>query len=165
MRVPNRNTKWTERKRFDWFIERTQTYLAFVQLSPGTFQKLIDPSLDVILLHGWPIKQFLLHIRVFFGGKTSSPCFDLSLHPLADKANNEHLRNYYSRSYENCSNSSTSRGDQSLTSPCSDTAQTIIKVERIKEMINKCKSSGQFNRFSSLVPWEVYGEKCGEYPW
>ena len=58
---------------------------------PGTFQNLIDPSLDVILQQDWPIKQCLLHIRVFFGGKTKSPCFDLSFHPLADKTNNEHL--------------------------------------------------------------------------
>ena len=32
---------------------------------------------DVILQHDWSIEQCLLHIRVFFGGKTKSPCFVL----------------------------------------------------------------------------------------
>ena len=32
---------------------------------------------DVILQNEWPMEQWLLHIRVFFGGKTKSPCFDL----------------------------------------------------------------------------------------
>ena len=39
----------------------------------------------------------LFNIRVFFGGKTNRPCFV----PLADKTNNEHLPNHFSRSYEN----------------------------------------------------------------
>ena len=98
------------------------------------------------------------------GKRTVHVLIFLFIHWLIKQITNTY-RNYYSRSYENRSNSSTSRGDQSLISPWSDTAQTIIKVVRIKEMINKCKSSGKFNRFSSLVPWEVYGEKCGEYPW
>ena len=52
---------------------------------------------DVMLQHDWPIEQCLLHIRVFFGGKTKSPCFDLFRYPLADsvKANNEHLANIF----------------------------------------------------------------------
>ena len=37
---------------------------------------------DVILQHDWPIKQCLFRIRVFFGGKTKSPCFDLFIHWL-----------------------------------------------------------------------------------
>ena len=45
---------------------------------------------DVILQHDWPIEQCLLHIRVFFGGKTNSPCFDLIVHWLI-KTNNEHV--------------------------------------------------------------------------
>ena len=32
---------------------------------------------DVILQHDWPIEKCLLHIRVFFGGKTKRPRFDL----------------------------------------------------------------------------------------
>ena len=46
---------------------------------------------DVILQYDWPIKQWLLRIRVFFGRKAKSPYFDL-FYPLADKTNNEHLR-------------------------------------------------------------------------
>ena len=37
---------------------------------------------DVILQHDWPIEQCFLHIRVFFGGKTESPCFDLFIYWL-----------------------------------------------------------------------------------
>ena len=33
---------------------------------------------------GQLIEQCLLHIRIFFGVKRNSPCFDL-FHPLADK--------------------------------------------------------------------------------
>ena len=44
-----------------------------------------NPSIlrfDVILQHVWPIEQCLLYIRVFGGGKTKSPCFDLFIHWL-----------------------------------------------------------------------------------
>ena len=37
---------------------------------------------DVILQHDWPIEQCLLHMRVFFGKKTESPCFNLFIHWL-----------------------------------------------------------------------------------
>ena len=37
---------------------------------------------DVILQHDWSIEQSLLHIRVFFGRKTKSPCFVLFIHWL-----------------------------------------------------------------------------------
>ena len=40
------------------------------------------PRFDVILQHDWPIEQCLLHIRVFFGGKTERLCFDLFSHWL-----------------------------------------------------------------------------------
>ena len=46
---------------------------------------------DIILQHDWPIKQCLLHIRVFFGRKTKSPCFDFFIHWLIKQNNNEHL--------------------------------------------------------------------------
>ena len=39
---------------------------------------------EVILQHDWPTEQCLLHIRVFFGGKTKRPW-------SFDKTNNEHL--------------------------------------------------------------------------
>ena len=55
---------------------------------------------DVILQHDWPIEQCLLHIRVFFGGKTKSPCFDLSVHWLIKQITNTY-RNHFSRSYQN----------------------------------------------------------------
>ena len=55
---------------------------------------------DVILQHDWPIEQCLLHIRVFFGGKTKRPCFDLFIHWLIKQITNS-CRNHFSRSYEN----------------------------------------------------------------
>ena len=44
----------------------------------------------------------LLHIRVFFGGKTKRPCFDLFIHWLIKQITNTY-RNHFSRSrsYEN----------------------------------------------------------------
>ena len=66
-----------------WLVKRT---LSPAQLhAQRTFYKSIDTSL-------WchaatPIKQFLLHIRFFFGRKFMF----WSFHPLADKTNNEHL--------------------------------------------------------------------------
>ena len=55
---------------------------------------------DVILQHDWPIEQCLLHIRVFFGGKTKKPCFDLFIHWLINHLTNTY-RIHFSRSYEN----------------------------------------------------------------
>ena len=55
---------------------------------------------DVTLQHDWPIEQCLLHVRVFFGGKTKSPCFDLFIHWLMKQMTNTY-RNHFSRSYEN----------------------------------------------------------------
>ena len=43
---------------------------------------------DVILQHDWPIEQCFLHTRVFFGGKTKSPCFDLFTHWLIKQITN-----------------------------------------------------------------------------
>ena len=58
---------------------------------------------DVMLQHHWPIEQCLPHIRVFFGGKTKSPCFDLFIHWLIKQIMNTY-RNHFSRPYENRSN-------------------------------------------------------------
>ena len=55
---------------------------------------------DVILQHHWPIEQCPLHIRVFFGGKAKSPCFDLFIHWLIIQITNTY-RNHFSRSYKN----------------------------------------------------------------
>ena len=46
------------------------------------------PHFDVILLHDWPVEQRLLHMRVFFGGKTKRPCFDLFIHGLIKQITN-----------------------------------------------------------------------------
>ena len=75
----NRNNKRTEIERFDWSI----------------------CHFDVILQHDWPIQQCLLQwYRVFFGGKTKSPCFDLYIYWLIKQITNTG-RNHFSRSYEN----------------------------------------------------------------
>ena len=58
---------------------------------------------DVILQHDWPIEKWLLHIR-FFGGWGNEEAMFWSFQPLADETNNEHLRNHFSRLYENRSN-------------------------------------------------------------
>ena len=58
---------------------------------------------DVTVQHDWPIEQCLLHIRVFFSGKTKRSCFDLFVHWLIKQIKNTY-RNHFSRSYENCSN-------------------------------------------------------------
>ena len=58
---------------------------------------------DVILRHDWPIEQCFLHIRVFFGGKTKSTCFDLFINWLIRQITNT-VWKHFSRSYENRSN-------------------------------------------------------------
>ena len=95
-RERNRNNKRPQIEPFDWFIERVQTRMAFGWLSERPrVKKLharellesIDTSLWRHTATDLSIEQCLLHIRVFFGGKTKRPCFV----PLADKTNNEHL--------------------------------------------------------------------------
>ena len=44
--------------------------------------------LDVILQLDWPIEQCLLHVGVFSGGKTKSPCFHLLIHWLIKQITN-----------------------------------------------------------------------------
>ena len=108
-REQNRNNKRQQIERFDWFIERTQTCVDFGWLSERSGEKpharelsSTQPRLrlDVILQHDWSIKQCLLHIRVFFGGKRKGPCFDLFIHWLIKQITNTY-RNHFSRSYEN----------------------------------------------------------------
>ena len=103
------NNKRTEIERFDWFVERIQNVRGF-WLVKRTLENARELSrnqsilrFDVILQHDWPIEQCLLHIRVFFGGKTKSPCFDLSIHWLIKQITNT-FRNHFSRSYENRAN-------------------------------------------------------------
>ena len=81
----NRNNKRTEIERFDWFIKRIQTPVAFGWLKLHARELSRNQSIlrfDVILQQDWPIEQRLLHIRVFSGGKTKRPCFDLFIHWL-----------------------------------------------------------------------------------
>ena len=104
-----RTTKRTEKERFDWFIERIQTREAFSWLNERSGEKKLHAQelsrnqsmlrLDVILQRDWPIKQCLLHISVFFGGKTKRPCFDLLIHWLIRQITSTY-RNDFSRSYE-----------------------------------------------------------------
>ena len=104
----NRNNKRTEIERFDWFIERIQTRVAFGWLSKRSGENLHPQELsrnqpilrfDIILQHDWPIEQCLLHIRFFFGGKTKRPCFDLFIHWLIKQIMNT-CRNHFSRPYD-----------------------------------------------------------------
>ena len=97
-----------------WLLYRRDTKRAWLlgRLSDPRVKKLYTRELsrnqqilhlDVILQHDWPIEQCLLHIRVFFGGKTKRPCFDLFMHWLIKQITNTY-RNHFSRSYENRSN-------------------------------------------------------------
>ena len=108
-REQNRNNKRTEIERFYWFIERIQMRVTFGWLSERSGENLHARELsrnqprlcfNVILQHDWPIEQFLLHIRIFFGGKTKRPCFDFFIHWLIKQIMNTY-RNDFSRSYEN----------------------------------------------------------------
>ena len=79
------NNKKTEIERFDWFIERIQTRVAFSWLSERSGARDFSRNqpilrFDVMLQHDWPIEQCLLHTWVFFGGKTKRPYFDLFIH-------------------------------------------------------------------------------------
>ena len=84
-REQNRNNKRPEIELFDWFIERIQSRLAFGWLSERTGAREVSRNqpilrFDVTLQHNWPVEQCLIHIMVFFGGKTKRPCFDLFIH-------------------------------------------------------------------------------------
>ena len=50
---------------------------------------------DVILQHDWPIDQCLLRVRVFYGGKTKSPCFDLIIHWLIKQITEQLLKPFF----------------------------------------------------------------------
>ena len=73
-----------------WLVKRTLGWKNFMpeELSRNRF--------DVILQHDWSIEQCLLHIMVFFGGKTKTPCFDLFIHWLKKQITNTYS-NHFSR--------------------------------------------------------------------
>ena len=98
-REQNKNNKRAEIKRFDWFIERIQTHLWLVKRTLGwkNFmpEELSRNRFDVILQHDWSIEQCLLHIRVFFGGKMTSPCFVPFIHWLIKQITNTYQNHFF----------------------------------------------------------------------
>ena len=94
-REQNRNNKRTEIERFDWFIERIQTHLAFGWLSERSAEKTSCPKnfLEIALTSyyntiGQSNNAFSI-LGFFWRENEESMCF--SFQPLADKTNNEHL--------------------------------------------------------------------------
>ena len=106
----NRNNRRAEIERFDWFVERIQAQRGFWLIKRTLrWKNFVSEELsrnqsklrfNVTLQRHWPIEQYLLHIRVFFGGKTKSPCFDLFIHWLIKQITNTYGK-HFSRSYEN----------------------------------------------------------------
>ena len=92
----NRNDKRTDIERFDWFVQWLQTRMVFVHARELSRNQPIL-RFDVILQHDWPIEQCILHVRVFFGGKTKRLYFGLSIHWLIKQITNTY-RNHFSRS-------------------------------------------------------------------
>ena len=98
-REQNRNNKRTEIERFDWFIERIQTSVAFRWLSERWGEKTSCPKNFLEINRYFTLTSYLNTIGqsnnalsilgFFFGGKTESMFW--SFHPLADKSNNEHF--------------------------------------------------------------------------
>ena len=78
-----------------WSVKRTLARVKKLHAREFSRNQLIL-RFEVILQHDWPAEQCLLHIRVFFGGKTKRPCFDL----LRQQKKNTY-QNRFSRSYEN----------------------------------------------------------------
>ena len=81
-----------------WLVERTLGWKKIHARELSRNQSIL--RFDVILQHEWPIERCSLQIRVFFGGKTKRPCFDLFIHWLIKRIKNTY-RNQFSRSYEN----------------------------------------------------------------
>ena len=88
-----------------WLVYRTDTNArGFGWLAKARLKKLHARELsrsqsilpfDVILQHDWPIEQCLLYIRIFFGGKTKSPCFDLFIHWLIKQITNSYRNHFF----------------------------------------------------------------------
>ena len=76
-----------------WLVNRTLGWQNFMPKELSRNQPIL--RFDVILQHDWPIEQCLLHIRVFFGGKTKSPCFDLFIHWLIKQITNTYGNHYF----------------------------------------------------------------------
>ena len=82
-----------------WLVKRTLEWKNFTPEEFFRNQSIL--RFDVIQQHNWPIEQCLLHIRVFFGGKTKRPCFDLYIYWLTKQIITNTNWNHFSRSYEN----------------------------------------------------------------
>ena len=108
-REQNRKNKRTEKQRFDWFIERIQTRVAFGWLSERSAEKTSCPKNFLELNQYFALTSYcntigqsnnVFSILGFFGRKTKSPCFDLFIHWLIKQITITY-RNHFSRSYEN----------------------------------------------------------------
>ena len=94
-REQNRNNKRTEIERFDWFIERIQTRVAFGWLSERSAEKTSCPKnfLEIALTSYYNTigqSNNAFSILGFFWRENEESMF-FSFQPLADKTNNEHL--------------------------------------------------------------------------
>ena len=99
----------TKENRAIWLVYRTDTKERGFWLVKRRVKKLHARELsrnqpilrfDVKQQHDLPFEQCLPHIRVFFGGKTKMPCFNLFIHWLIKQIMNSY-RNHFLRSYEN----------------------------------------------------------------
>ena len=94
-RKQNRNNKRTDIERFAWFIERIQTHVAFGWLSERS-RRLGRYTATRLVNRTMPSS---IHITVFFGRKTKSPCFELFI-PWFIKQMTNIYGSHFPRSYE-----------------------------------------------------------------
>ena len=104
-----KKNKRTEIERFDWFIERIQTRVAFGWLSERPAENTSCPKNFLELNQYFALTSYCntigqsnnaFSILGFFSWKTKSPCFDLFIHWLIKQITITY-RNHFSRSYEN----------------------------------------------------------------
>ena len=103
-------SKRTETERFDWFIERIQTRVAFWLVKRTVRWKNFKLENFLEIYRYFALTSYcnttgqsnkcFPHTRVFFGGKTKIPSFDLFVHWLIEQIMNTY-QNHFSRSYEN----------------------------------------------------------------
>ena len=89
-REQNRNNKLTEIERFNWFIERIQTLVAFGWLRERSEEKNFMPENFLEINRHFALTSYCNTIgqSKFFGGKTQSACFDLFIHWLIKQITN-----------------------------------------------------------------------------
>ena len=95
----NRNNERTEIERFDWFIKRIQTRVAFGWLSERSGEKKFMPENFLEINRYFPLTSYCNTIgkrtvpspyKGFLWRENEESMF-WSLHSLADKTNNKHL--------------------------------------------------------------------------